>query len=391
LSFRTSNIFTRKLLITLATLLFLALLPSSKSFAQEYRNYLLKKVGNLYILNVGANDNLKSYRIYNLFFEKVKRFPLLGFTIKSKRDYFGAVQVTQLFPAYCVVRVVARYMEAEPTGNRIILVKRELPEELLQKAYEASGLTLPKEIQEKIAKSPLGETIMKDLPIKDESSRPFSFGINCFYDYRQIAKPVSENLQNVLNGDVYNGGGQFSDDFSTNGGIGITIGKMITQRFSLHGRFSYITQRAQIRTAAESEAPEDQGFKSVDSWDFDNKFKVSDFSFSVQYSHFYKSLFNFLRRDSGIPFVPRFGVGVNYAVVSVDMVENLVIHKYPVNEERTVQEQFSMGGHWGMHALFGVDYYLRTAKLYMEFNYIHWFTDKFNSNIPIRLGAAIFF
>ena len=36
---------------------------SGNAEAQEYNDYLLKKVGNLYIVNVGANEGIKDYKI----------------------------------------------------------------------------------------------------------------------------------------------------------------------------------------------------------------------------------------------------------------------------------------------------------------------------------------
>ncbi|MFC1728842.1 hypothetical protein ACFL6I_00770 [candidate division KSB1 bacterium] len=365
---------------------------SSMAGAQEYRDILLKKVGNLYILNVGGNDNLQSHRIYNLFFEEAKRIPLLGFTIKTNRQFFGAVQVTQLFPGYCVVRIVARYMEEEPAGNRVVLVKRELSEEVLQRAYEASGLALPKEVREEIEAAREGETIAKTvIPLRDESYRPFSLGINYFHDLDQIAEPIANNLSSSLDRDIYRDFGVFGSDYSSSGGISLFAEKMITHRFMVRGGLSYIVQNAGLNTNIDPDAPRDPGLVSVKNWNFNIKSKILDWSLALQYSNFRNALSYFTGEERGRAIQPRLGVGVNHATVDVEMDEAIVISKYTGDDEQSHVEKFSMGGYWGVHGIAGIDYYTRIGKVYWELNYQHWFSDKFRSNMPFRFGAVIYF
>ncbi|MFC1555734.1 hypothetical protein ACFL67_01490 [candidate division KSB1 bacterium] len=372
--------------------------------AQEYRDYLLKKIGNLYILNVGANDNVKNFQIYNLFFEKTKRIPLLRIPVKTNRDYFGAVQVTQIFPEYCVVRIVARYMEEEPEGSKIVLVKRELPDELLQRAYNASGLSLPKELKEelekKIEEAPEGETITKqfDLPIKDESFRPFSVGVGYFYDGKSISGPVAENMQSMLDAGIYDNSGVFSTEYSSFGGIGITISKMITSRFMLQGGLSYSKQKADLNTGADEGQQHVPGLKYIDSWNFELSNRIMNWSATLHYSKFEKALGYFTGSDIGRRYTPRFGLGVTYSSINVDMEEKIFVGYYDKIsldgirlDNRTLVEKFTMGGIWGLNAVAGIDYYVQAGKLFFEINYQHWFSDNFDSNIPFRIGGEIFF
>jgi len=73
------------------------------------------------------------------------------------------------------------------------------------------------------------------------------------------------------------------------------------------------------------------------------------------------------------------------------MDERIVIYKYTGPVQKVSTEKFSMGGYWGVHAVAGLDYYLQAGKFFLEVNYQHWFTDKFNADVPVRFGAAIFF
>ncbi len=376
----------------LIILLFLCFRPSG-SDAQEYHDYLLKKVGNLYIINVGSNDNVQGFRIYNLFFEEVKRFPLLRFKIKTNKKYFGAVQVTQVFPEYSVVRVVARYLEEEPEGNKIVLVKRELPEQLLKLAYSESGLSLPEDIRKEIEAAPEGETITKqfDIPLKDATYRPFAVGINYFNDYDKISKSVTGSLENTVDTDIYNGSGLFTSDLSSSGGIGINLEKMIHPKFMVRAGLSRISQSSELKSEISPEVELDPGLLAIKKWDFSIKSKVTNWSLSLQYSDFSKALSYFTGDERGRAIVPRYGIGINKATVNVEMDENMIIYSYTGDIEQVQSETDDLGGYWGMHAVIGADYYLQAGKVFFELNYQHWFSDKFDSNIPFRFGGVIFF
>lgn len=374
---------------------------SADGAAQEYRDYLLKKVGNLYILHVGADDSVKPYQVYNLFFEDVLRLPFLGFPVKTTRHYFGAVQVTQLFPDYCVVRIVARYMEKEPEGDRIVLVKRELPRELLEKAYAAHGLTMPEAEREKfraslrreIEEAPRGETISREIetPLKDAAFRPFSFGINYYYAYNQFSKPVTDNLRSVLNDRIYNGGGVYESTFSSIGGIGVRVGKMITPYVMVEGGLAYTSQHADLSSALSDEVTLPPGPISVLSWNFGIDTKVIEWSLSLEVSRFNKALSYFTGESRERAYTPRFALGVNYAGIENELDQRIELYKYTGNEVRTLAEKTSMGGYWGMHAAAGIDYYLQAGKFFVELTYQHWFSDKFSGTLPFRVGAMIFF
>jgi hypothetical protein len=389
------NIFAFIFVIALVLCLFV-----SSGNSQEFRDYLLKRIGNLYILNVGANDNVKQYKVYNLFFEESRRFPLFGFKLKSDRNYFGAVQVSQLFPNYCVVRVVARYMEEEPEGNIAILVKKQLPEELLARAYAVSGIELPEEkrireeeIKREIAAAPEGETIVKqtDTELRDSSYRPYSLSINYFHDFDQISQPITDNIAAVVNEGVYNNTGSFSSSFSAKGGISINLGKMITPRLVVQGGLSYITQNSDLKTSQNPDIQFPKGLIRVENWDFSIRSTVTNWSLSVQLSDFSKALSFFTGEPAGRPYSPRFGIGIDRAAVSGDIEHSVNIYKYDGSEPRTLSESFSMGSYMGMHATAGIDYYKQAARFFVEINYQRWFTEKFKSNFPIRAGAAIFF
>ena len=103
---------------------------------KEHRDYLIKKVGDLFILGVGANDGVKYYKIYNLYFEKPQKLPLIRIKINTVREFFGTVQVTQLFPEYCTVRVLAQVRVEEPEGTRIVLVSQAPPPLMPQPQFQ---------------------------------------------------------------------------------------------------------------------------------------------------------------------------------------------------------------------------------------------------------------
>ncbi len=102
---------------------------------------MLKKVGNLYILNVGANDGIKEDVIYNLSFEKAKQLPFIRIQYSTESEFFGTVQVTQVFQEYCVVRIISKVMEGEPEENRIVLIQNGVPDIVMDKVGQRYSLS----------------------------------------------------------------------------------------------------------------------------------------------------------------------------------------------------------------------------------------------------------
>lgn len=355
---------------------------------QEHSDYLLRKVGNLYILNVGANDGVKGHTVYNLYFEKDKRLPLIRLKYKTEREYFGTVQVTQLFPEYSVVRIISRVMAKEPEGNRIVLVSKGLPEKLMRRVKGFGDVwTEPEDIL------PKEEPVIKEVVtnIKDESYKPFSVGINYFREFDEIAKPITNNLQQDLNTNIYFGNGLFTSSFSSNGGINLTASKMLTSFLAVEGGLTYINQKSTLKSVRNPEYIPDVGLVSVKEWDFDIKTSILSWSLTAQVSQFSKAVSFFTGRELNRRYAPRIGIGVNYATVEVKMDQRVVIEKLFGEEEQAPSDKKSLGGYWGMHAVAGVDYYLQHVKLFAEIQYTTWFSDKFNSDIPFRVGAAVLF
>lgn len=364
----------------------------SQSSAQEreYRDYLLKKVGNLYILNVGGNDSVKEYNIYNLYFEHVKRLPFIRIKLKTIKEYFGAVQVTQLFPDYCVVRIISRVMEEEPKGNRIVLVPKALPKKLLQQVQE---LEIQRRPAPETPEEPQQKPIIKSIEtrLKDASYKPFSIGINYFREFDQIAKPITNNLITNLDETIYSGEGVYTSSFSTNGGINAAVSKMILPHFTIQAGVAYIKQKSNLNTWRSPESEPPIGLVSVKNWDFSIETQVVNWSLSIQASQFSRAVSYFIGQSPERRITPRIGIGLDYATVNVKMDQNVVIGKLYGDEARTLSEKHSMGGYWGMHAVVGADYYVQAVKFFAELNYNTWFTDKFKPNFPLRFGMSFFF
>jgi len=362
----------------------------SSAQEREYRDYLLKKVGNLYILNVGGNDSVKEYNIYNLYFEHVKRLPFIRIKLKTIKEYFGAVQVTQLFPDYCVVRIISRVMKEEPKGNRIVLVPKALPKKLLQQVQEPETQRKPApEPPEEPQQKPIVKSI--ETHLKDASYKPFSIGINYFREFDQIAKPITNNLITNLDETIYSGEGVYTASFSTNGGINAAVSKMILPNFTIQAGVAYIKQKSNLNTWRSPESEPSIGLVSVKNWDFSIETQVVNWSLSIQASQFSRAVSYFIGQSPERRITPRIGIGLDYATVNVKMDQNVVIGKLFGDEARTLSEKQSMGGYWGMHAVVGADYYVQAVKFFAELNYNTWFTEKFKSNFPLRFGMSFFF
>lgn len=392
LTFNEIVMFNRNAITTLATFALLIVFSVSLTSAQEreYRDYLLKKVGNLYILNVGGNDSVKEYKIYDLYFEHVKRLPVIRIRLKTIREYFGAVQATQLFPDYCVVRIISRVMEEEPKGNRIVLVPKALPKELLQQVQEPGIQRRPPEPP---AEEPEQIPIVKSIEthIKDASYKPFSISINYFREFDQIAKPVTNNLITNLNKIIYSGEGVYTSSFSTNGGINAAISKMILPNFAIQAGVAYIKQKSNLNTRRSPESETPIGLVSVKNWDFSIETQVVNWSLSLQASQFSRAVSYFIGQSPERRITPRIGIGIDYAMVDVKMDHSVVIGKLFGDEARTLSEKHSMGGYWGVHAVVGADYYVQAVKFFAELNYNTWFTEKFKPDFPLRFGMSFFF
>lgn len=376
-----------KIILALAAVLQVSMYSTINAQGQEHKNFLLKKVGNLYILNVGANDGVKNHTVYNLYFEKDKRLPFLRIKFKTEREYFGAVQVTQIFPEYCVVRIISKVMEKEPEGNKIILVSKGLPDEIMRRLQSIS------------AGSPLKQTVFEEEPVvktivpefKDESYKPFSVGINYFREYDGIAKPVTNNLIDELNKKIYSGNGIFTPSFTSNGGINLTVSKMLASFLTVEGGLAFIKQKSILKSVLNPETEIPEGLVSVKRWDFDMNTTIINWSLTFQFSQFSKAVSFFTGRQLERRYVPRIGIGVDYASAETTMKQNVLIGKLTGNQELAPFDKQSLGGFWGLHAVAGLDYYLQAVKFYAEINYNTWFSDKYNADFPFRIGASVFF
>jgi len=338
---------------------------------------------------------MKDYNIYNLYFEQAKKFPIFRFEYNTKRVFFGTVQVTQVFPEYSVVRILSKVMEGDPVGDRIVLVPQGLTEKVLQNLQ--SKYSLPPQTIELLRDKPIKKTeektVVKSIrnEIKSESYRPLAIGITYFRDFDQIAEPVTENLIADLNETIYTGDGTFSSSFSTNGGFGVTASKMLMKYLSIEGGLALIQHESVLNSFRNENSVVPEGLISVNNWDFDIKTRVINWSLTFQVSKFSKARSYFTHQTAGRPFTPRLGFGVNYATVNVSMDHEVLIDKLTGEEVRSLTDQRSMGGFWGLHAVAGIDYYFQFMRFFGEINYNSWFSDKFDANLPFRIGAAINF
>ncbi len=380
----------QKLFTSLVLIFVFSFLSAEDPFAQEHKDFLLKKVGNLYILNVGANDNIKLHGVYNLYFEKVKRIPLIRIKLKSERKFFGAVQVTQVFPQYAVVRVLSRAMKEEPSGNRIILIHKPLDKKKDEKDVKTA---------KDLPKSPLADTghaeITKDLdlPYKDASYRPFSLSVNYIRQFDQIARPITESVYDQIRDGVYNGVGADTSSFSSVGGFRFSISKMISRYLTVEAGIGFITQNSSLQTGRGPDNIPVFGVKHVENWNIDFKNKIQLLNITLYASRFSKALPYFTGEEYGRRHSPRFGIGVNYAKVNVEMDWNAMINRVFSTQppEMTGSEKSDMGGYWGIHSVLGYDYYIQGFRLFAEMSYYTWFTDKFKSDLPFSLGFSIMF
>ncbi len=378
----------QKLLTTLALILVFSFLTVNDSCSQEHKDFLLKKVGNLYILNVGANDNIKLHGVYNLYFEKVKRIPLIRIKIKSEREFFGAVQVTQVFPQYTVVRVLSRAMKEEPTGNKIILIHKPLDKKKDEKDYKTAD-DLPRSPLKDSGPSEITKEL--DMPYKDASYKPFSLSINYIRQFDQIARPIAENVYKQIKESVYNGVGADTSSFSSSGGFNFSLSKMITRYLTVETGVGFITQKSSLLTGRGPDNEPELGIKSVRDWNLNFENKIKLFNITLHASKYSKALPYFTGVENGRRHSPRFGLGLNFAKVDVSIEQNAILDKAFQDEEILKSEKTDMGGYWGWHTTLGYDYYIQGFRVFAQMSYYNWFSDKFKSDLPFSLGFSIMF
>jgi len=354
---------------------------------EEYRDYLLKKVGNLYILNIGAQDGVKEYAVYNLYFEEARRIPLIRLKIKTKRVLFGVVEVTQIFPEYCVVRIISRVMEGEPQGSRIILEHKGLPEKLL--TQYTSPFAIPVQPEQKVVPKPIVKTIKSD--VRSPLYKPFSLGFSYVSGYNEIPEPLSKTITDRLNRDVYAESGVFSNKLVSSGGASLSLSKGITHVLALQGNISYLKHKSELQSYRNPASPPPVGIVAVSLWDFNIETNVTAYSLSLQFSQFSNATAYLAKLPRKRSLVPRIGVGFDYFTADVTMKEQVEVAKFTSTESRSILEKQSIGGYRGMHISAGIDYYLNIYRFFGEVGYTYWFTDKFESSIPFRFGVSLFF
>ena len=359
-------------------ILLLLLLPRA-SLGQELKGYVVKVLENLIVLDLGYEAGL----------QKDSKFDIIK---NTNLDLPAAkISVSQLYPEISICKVLMK-KENVPLneGDQVILFTSLSDEEI--------------QIPTSSAKEELEKTVIvkpfkwKNKKIQElfqgEKKLPFSIILSYIYGYKAITEAVTENVSNYTLKDIYGNKGTSTVSVSSGAGWNFAIRKVLLGKFAVGVDYTRYTANAEIVTENELPSGEFEPLPgTISKWDFTVNTKIDNFSTSIMFGNYNKISDYFSTQNRKGSFIYHLGVGIDYMTVS-GSIDQIITQKtifYQDYESFNKVEDFKNPGYWGGHISMGVSYFIPVFRIFLEASYIHWGSEEFKGNFPLRTGFEIFF
>jgi len=358
---------------------FLVLLGLQTSFAQDLKGYVVKKLGNLIILDLGYDAGLRKYSKFDLIKDTDLDLPA------------AKVTISQIYPDLSVCKVL---MEKENIplneGDQVVLFA----------SLSDNEIQIPEEPGEE---EPARSVIVKPFEWKNEEikalfqerrKQPFSIILSYVYGYKNIADAISENIRDYTINEIY--GDQGTSEISVTGGAGwnFALKRTITRTIALSFDYTRYVVNSEINVENELSSGRFEPLPgTISHWDYSISTKINNISVSLDYGNFGKISEYFSTRIRKGGLIYHIGAGVDYMSVSgsLDQIITTKTIFYRDYESFNRVEKFNNPGYWGGHISAGISYFVPVFRVFLEASYIKWGSTAFTPSFPVKAGFEIFF
>ncbi len=375
--------------ITLFTIVIL-FMSGAETFAQYSETYLVKRMGNLLVFDVGKNHGILNDQNYEVSIRKITKIPLIGITIRKSFKSLGYVRITQLYPKFSVTKAVSLKPDHDYKSGALFFLKpavfSEYPESETPVKLQQDPPKIDK-IQEQY--KPADRQIRGD-SFTSGRKNPFGLGPRYSFGYSNFYNGISGSLENYLteNTNLYANGAILTKENPSGRGYGISIQKSINSFSAVAGEFSRIS----IDGKFTSEADETDVNNIMQLWEVTTAIKLNVFSVSGYFGKLGRLSDYFLQRDRKGGLIYYIGGGFDYASMNVtfDHMWNRLETDGSL-KKGTTSEKTSLKGYSGFHGLAGASYLTKAGRFFVELWYIKWQKSGLGESIPLRFGFDVIF
>jgi len=374
----------------LLTVLCITIFFSTFLYSQDFQGYIVKKIGNLVVIDIGSKQGLIKNSSYIIKKVESLKIPLLGFKIASKEFELGKFDVTQLEEDYSIGRISSRTKKEFSTSDKVSIYFYSYSDFISEKKekIKEEKEKIPKEVPEK------PKEIEKKMPW--EKRNPMLLGGGYGFGMKSIPQGVMDNLKEFLLDEIYMDKPEISSSVKLSNGFGFTLGYLPFSFLSVEiSYFGLNNKSSLISLSGYTEDVEISGPLPVDpikSWDFEIKTKMSILSVSAAIGNYGKIIENYKYNRELKGLVGYFGGGINYCNLGITYDENYVI--YGLNNQENLiykSEKFSPGNYFGWFGKIGFGYMIYGGIIFTEFKFDQWENLNFDKSFYSFIGFKTYF
>ena len=384
-------------------IIFLIFILSGSIFPQDFQGHVVKKIGNLVVIDIGSEKGLLENSSYIIKKIESLKIPLINLKIASREFILGQYSITQLKEEFSVGKILRPTQKKFDVGDRISIYfysysdfvseTEEPPAEVEKKPEETKQIvkTQPDIFTEEKPDKPVKQVMMPW-----EKRNPIYLGGGYTFGLKNIPDAVIGSIEEFLINDIYSDPPEIETSLKQSSGFGFNIGYYPAAFLSVGFRYFGLRNESSLSSvsihADEVEPlgpfPEDP----IKSWEFDIRTNVNIFSLSANIGNFKSIIDNFKSNIKQNSLIYYFGGGVNYCNLAVNLDENYIMYGLNNKEEMIIRsEKFNPGKYTGWFVNAGVGYPFIGGLFFGEFSYHFWDNLKFDKSSQFTIGFKTHF
>lgn len=372
-------------------------------YPQDFQGYVVKKIGNLVVIDIGSKKGLIENSSYIIKKTESLKIPLLNVKIATREFTLGQYSITQLEENFSVGKILRPTEKKFSVGDRISIYFysysdfvseiKEHPETSAEKTEELKPTV---KIPPAIVKEEKPEKQVKEVLMPWEKRNPVYLGGGYTFGLKNIPEAVLDGIREFLINEIYSDPPEIETSLKQSSGFGFNAGYYPVSFLSVGFSYSGLRNESSITTASvhaddvepSGPFPEDP----IKSWEFDVRTNVSILSLSASIGNFKSIIDNYKSNLSENSLVYYFGGGVNYCNLSINFDENYIMYGLNNKEEMIIRsEKFNPGKYTGWFVNAGAGYPLIGGLFFGEFSYHFWDNLKFDKSSQFIIGFKTFF
>ena len=382
------------------------LLSTKAVFPQDFQGYIVKKIGNLVVIDVGTKKGLIQNSSYIIKKIESLKIPLVGLKVTSKEFSLGQFVITQLEGDYCVGKILKSTGKKFEAGDKVSIYyyaysdfisdqKEEMPPVAKDKPEEEVKIKA-EDIKEQIYKPEEKKPVKQEIKMPWEKRNPISLGGGFGFGIKSIPEGILGNIEEFLINEIYIDNPVISTSLKQSSGFGFSVGYFPLSFLSVDLEYQGFSNTSSISSLSSfAEEVEQSGplpDDPIKSWDFDVKTSINIFSVSASLGNYAGIIENYKNNLKSRKPVYYFGGGVNYCNLGVNFDENYVIYGLNNREDLVYRsEDFSPGKYTGWFIKAGGGLTSFGGMLFGEIRYFQWENLKLDKSTQFYLGFKTFF